>query len=504
MLTYVSADANGVQQIWVRDLDQGTSIQVTQGKVNASRPRWLPKSNQILFALAGQGIWTVPPIGGTPTRLLERGNNPNVSRDGSHIVFEDRQAIWTAAADGSNVQQVNGTKPLFYGLPMAPALSPDGSTIAYFHAELGPNGDFWSIPAAGGSPKQLTSDLREGGWPVWTPDGRTIVVSSARAGSRTLWQIPIDGGEPSALTTGAGEDDQPEISADGRQLAYTNVRHTWDLRVKNLSSGEERSILQRGLELLFPMFSPDGQRLVYFGRSDYAVAIFTIGTDGSDPRQLTGGRELNHQPRWSADGRDVFFFQAAPTVSFRRVPALGGPSTEFRPWSWEREFAPYFDPTGRFIAYLRQPPPGAAAKAAPVQMVIHDVSSGQETVGPEFRGIGGWSPDGSSVVGWQRDAKTGTSVIAICRVADGDCRVVTQGTAPKWSQQGNLLYFLRPAGGGTQELWTIAVDGTGEHLVANLGAFRPIDVFFDLSRDGLVAWAPFRSGDHQLWTAHIK
>ena len=67
-----------------------------------------------------------------------------------------------------------------------------------------------------------------------------------------------------------------------------------------------------------------------------------------------------------------------------------------------------------------------------------------------------------------------------------------------------LLYFLRPAGGGTQELWTIAVDGTGEHPVANLGAFRPIDVFFDLSRDGLIAWAPFRSGDHQLWTAHIK
>ena len=99
--------------------------------------------------------------------------------------------------------------------------------------------------------------------------------------------------------------------------------------------------------LLFPMFSPDGQRLAYFGRSDYAVAIFTIGIDGSDPRQLTGGRELNHQPRWGSDGREVFFFQGAPTVSFRRVSALGGPSTEFRPWSWDREFAPYFDPTGR-------------------------------------------------------------------------------------------------------------------------------------------------------------
>ena len=92
---------------------------------------------------------------------------------------------------------------------------------------------------------------REGGWPVWTPDGRTIIVSSARAGSRTLWLIPADGGEPSPLTTGAGDDDQPEISADGRQLAYTNVRNTWDLRVKNLATGEDRTLLQRGVELLF-------------------------------------------------------------------------------------------------------------------------------------------------------------------------------------------------------------------------------------------------------------
>ena len=334
MLTYAAPDASGVQQIWVRDLEQGTSIQATNGKANAARPRWLPKTNQILFALAAQGIWTVSPIGGTPTRLFERGTNPNVSRDGSRIVFEDRRTIWIAAADGSDVRQVNGPKPLFYTVPMAPALSPDGSTIAYFHAELGPNGDFWSIPAAGGTPRRLTSDLREGGWPVWTADGRAIVVSSARAGSRTLWLIPTDGGEPSPLTTGAGDDDQPEISADGRQLAYTNVRNTWDLRVKNLSTGDERALLQRTVELLFPMFSPDGSRLAYFGRSDYAVAIFTIGIDGTDPRQLTGGRELNHQPRWGSDGREVFFFQGSPTVSFRRVSALGGPSTEFRPWSW--------------------------------------------------------------------------------------------------------------------------------------------------------------------------
>ena len=221
MLAYVAPDATGIQQIWVQPPAPAPAIQITAGKVNASRPRWLPKTNQILFALAGQGLWTVSPTGGTPTRLIERGTTPNVSRDGSRIVFEDRRLLWTAAADGSDVRSVTGFQPPAYTFPAMPALSPDASTIAYFSAELGPNGDFWTIPAVGGTPKQLTSDLREGGWPVWTADGRDIIVSSARAGSRTLWQIPVDGGQPSALTTGAWIDRDHDV---GRSRSPTCPR----------------------------------------------------------------------------------------------------------------------------------------------------------------------------------------------------------------------------------------------------------------------------------------
>ena len=229
MLAYAAPDAMGVQQIWVQTLAQGSTLQVTSGKNDASRPRWLSGTNQILFAVAGQGLWTVAPMGGTPTRLIERGSNPNVARDGSRLVFEGQSTVWTAAPDGSDIQRVKGVITPPFNLPMSPALSPDGRTIAYFSAQFGPNGDFWTIPAAGGTPTRLTNDLREGGWPVWTSDGRAIIVSSARAGSRTLWQIPVDGGPPSALTTGAGEDDQPDLSSDGRQLAYTNARNTWEL-----------------------------------------------------------------------------------------------------------------------------------------------------------------------------------------------------------------------------------------------------------------------------------
>ena len=502
MLSYVSPDARGVPQIWVQQTADGSAIQVTAGPAAASRPRWMPDRNRILFALAGQGIWAVT-IGGTPTRLIERGTNPNISRDGRFIVFEDQRSIWIAAADGSGVRKVDGPTPLYYPIPRTPALSPDGSTIAYFQAELGPNGDLWTIPSSGGTPARLTSDLREGGWPAWSPDGGSIVFSSARAGSRTLWQISAGGGIPTPLTVGAGEDDQPDLTTDGRHLAYTNLRSRWDLRIRNLASGEERTLMQRGLELLFPMFSPDGSRIATFGRSDYAVAIFSIGANGEDQRQLTGGHELNHQPRWGADGQHVYYFQAAPTRTFRRVPALGGPSTAFREWEWETSGGPLFDPTGRFIAYLKQ----RAMTAPPTETehtVIHEVATGLERQWPEpHTHVGGWSVDGSAIVGWQHGSSNETW-ITVCRVADATCRRLTTGRMPRWSPADGRLYFVRPVGRDTMDLWTIAADGTDERRLFNLGAFRPIDIFFDVSKRGDVVWAPFLQGDRQVWSASVR
>ena len=87
--------------------------------------------------------------------------------------------------------------------------SPDGTHIAVFLGEKGVNGDYWIVPIAAGEPRRVTFDVTEGGPPVWTPDGKHLVVSSTRAGSLTLWRVSVSGGAPKALTTGAGEDLDP-------------------------------------------------------------------------------------------------------------------------------------------------------------------------------------------------------------------------------------------------------------------------------------------------------
>ena len=500
MMAVVVPDEQGIPQIRVINLAQKTSIPVTSATAPVSRPRWSPKGDQIVYGVEGQGIWTVSPLAGEARRIIEGGNSPNFSRDGTRLLFETRDALWTAGVDGSNPQRVNGSTLTRYPVPRGASFSPDGREIAFFQAEAGPNGDIWIIPSSGGTARRVTSDLREGGWPVWTADGRSLIFSSARAGSRTLWQVAAKGGTPVPLTVGAGEDDEPELSADGARLAYSTVRNSWELKRFDMATRTEGSLLRRNTELLFPQFSPDGTRLVFFGRADDTVAVFTMNSDGKALRQVTVGRELNHMPRWSHDGEHIYFFQVSPEQSFRKISVLGGASTNFKPWEFTTTHMPQFDPTGRFIAYLRARAPGMPP-TVPEHTVIHTIATGEEREWPEpHTHAAGWSADGREIVGWQHDGS-----VVICTVDDGQCRGVTKGSSPAWPLGSPRLYFARPANpGARQELWSVAVDGSDERLETTMGRFRPIDRFFTVSRDHVAAWANFHAGRHEVWTATVR
>jgi Tol biopolymer transport system component len=234
---------------------------------------------------------------------MNAGRNVNFSSDGEQLVFERGSEIWMAKFDGSGARRVDGIPPSYYNTDRLPALSADGKWIAFFRSERGPNGDFWAMPSAGGKARQLTFDIRVGFGSVWTPDGRWIIFSSARAGSLTLWRVPAAGGTAEPLTSGAGEDTDPALSADGRRLIFTNARNSWALRLLDLATGRQKELIDRRVDMMFPQFSPAGDRiaLVSVGAGD--PQIFTISVDGTDLRQITQGKgEVNVMPRWSAEG----------------------------------------------------------------------------------------------------------------------------------------------------------------------------------------------------------
>ncbi|MCH5232521.1 MAG: PD40 domain-containing protein [Muribaculaceae bacterium] len=84
---------------------------------------------------------------------------------------------------------------------MKPAISPDGSTIAFSY-----KGELFTVPVSGGKATQITSNEAYDSNPVWSPDSKKIVFLSNREGSDDLYITSASGGTPVRLTTHSGNE----------------------------------------------------------------------------------------------------------------------------------------------------------------------------------------------------------------------------------------------------------------------------------------------------------
>ena len=458
--------------------------------------RWSPSGDRIYFNYDG-GVWSVPAIGGTPRRVVARGKNPSLSTDGAALVYEGLGTpdgdlgIWLASADGAKPRRVL-SRP--YSIASTPVVAPDGRSIVFFRSSGGPLGDLWIVPSAGGAPRRLTFDDAEAGSPTWTPDGKFVIFFSKRAGSRTLWSISAAGGDATPITTGAGEDSDPQISLDGRRMIYTNVRNRFSLEALDAATGRRALLTESRALMSAPRFSPDGDRITFFRETDAGIHVFTISVDGRDIRQLTEQKgERNLLPRWSAKGDTLFFSQVLPKPSFRRVPVVGGDSTEVGPWPWDAWVE--LDPQERAIVYRK-------ANAT----ILRWMGSGLERTLSRTISRPRWSPDGQTIVGTEVVRlldRIAWNVVA-CQISSESCRIVTKGHAPVPSPDGRALYFMRPKKLGMQELWVTDLQRGDERYLGEIGPFRLPDLFIDVSPQHVVTWAAFHEGKPETWIAEIS
>ena len=99
------------------------------------------------------------------------------------------------------------------------AISPDASTIVFVY-----QGDLFTVPAAGGQARQLTSNPAHDTEPVWSPDGKYVVFASYREGSKDIWAVPADGGTPLRLTTFGGRETPLTVAPDGTLYFEANIQ----------------------------------------------------------------------------------------------------------------------------------------------------------------------------------------------------------------------------------------------------------------------------------------
>jgi Tol biopolymer transport system component len=140
----------------------------------------------------------------------------------------------------------------------APALSPDGRSIAFVALN-----DVW-VMKIGEQPVRLTNDIDRDGNPQWTPDGKAVYFSSEKgnAGQLAVDQIVLATGTRTRLAAIPGKSMVlPKLSPNGRFIAYTTL--SGQLELWDRTSGTWQVIIAAvGTQVSTPQWTPDGRRII--------------------------------------------------------------------------------------------------------------------------------------------------------------------------------------------------------------------------------------------------
>ena len=136
--------------------------------------------------------------------------------------------------------------------------------------------------------------------PKWSPDGKTIAFRSNRTGKNQVWLLHTDGGEAIQLTDvkqGVGDF---VWSPDGKQLALVINGELKLNSDKEEEKKEEKSDVKVITRLRYKM---DGIGIL----NDDRKHIYLFDLDTKNFTKVTEGEHDFSQPRFSADGKNLFY-----------------------------------------------------------------------------------------------------------------------------------------------------------------------------------------------------
>lgn len=130
--------------------------------------------------------------------------NPALSPDGSQVAFSSARSgemrIWVAPVSGGDAAPVTSLRATRVG---SPRWSPDGRWIA-FDALIDGNRDVYVVGAQGGPQRRITDSPSEEGRPSWSRDGKFVYFMSDRSGTSQIYRVNGNGGEIVQVTRGGG------------------------------------------------------------------------------------------------------------------------------------------------------------------------------------------------------------------------------------------------------------------------------------------------------------
>jgi len=188
-----------------------------------------------------------------------------------------------------------------------PRLSPDGSRLL-LHGSLA-NDAVLEYDLDRDTLISLTDSNSNDILPIWNHDGSKIYFSTDRTGREQIVTMPAGGGEIEVVVdnTDALPQEICAVSADGERLAINHgVRSSRDIYIMEKGGVPEPFIATAANES-DAIFSPDGRWIAYNSDESGSMEVYVRPYPGSGGRiQISDGNGA-YYPRWSGDGRQIFY-----------------------------------------------------------------------------------------------------------------------------------------------------------------------------------------------------
>jgi dipeptidyl aminopeptidase/acylaminoacyl peptidase len=190
-------------------------------------------------------------------------------------------------------------------------------------------GDIFTLDPEGSGPRAIVTGSTNDHDPVWSLDGTRIAFLRATDGGETLLMADADGSHQVLAKTGPLVDSNTVAwSPDGRSIAVTSSIDNRRTITKIDSSTGDVRVLDVGMSAEEVSWRPpDGRGLVFLGESATGMGLYLVAPDGSSPTEIVhADSDTGLLPNgWSPDGRRLAFHrleQIAPGMSVYRIHVL--------------------------------------------------------------------------------------------------------------------------------------------------------------------------------------
>jgi Tol biopolymer transport system component/DNA-binding winged helix-turn-helix (wHTH) protein len=326
-------------------IDPAVQSQLKEAGVRFANFLWMPSANGLIFEGESQGVRNLWKVKVDPSTLrwidgLERlttgaGKDTDiaVSSDGRKLAFSirsERNRLWTLPFDLVTGRTIGPSQPLTVaGMDaLQPGLSPDGKMLV-FRKRRADKEELWAKSLADGRETVLTGadDFRRVN-PILSNDGsRLLYIRSGPAQieidpqvSRTLALLNLDGSDEQIVTSPMqGRISLTDWTPDGKWILMSSDLQTpgrvalclfpldaapsAETQMRMIASNPEYNLWQG-------RFSPDGRWISFnaFNATDPSVStVYVVSASGGEWVKLTEGRYWDDKPRWSPDGKAIYF-----------------------------------------------------------------------------------------------------------------------------------------------------------------------------------------------------